>query len=346
MKLLIITQKVDLNDDVLGFTHGWIAEFSKKFEKVTVIALGAGEINLPGNVKVLSLGKEEGGSRVKYLINFYRHIWRERGNYDAVFVHMNREYVLLGGWFWKIRRKKICLWYNHAKGNILSALAGRLADIIFYTSPFSYFSKNRKAKVMPVGINTEIFFMDESVDRAVDSILCLGRISPVKNIDILIKAAKILKDQGKKFVANVVGSATDDNYYRGLKKMAEDYALSQMINFRGGIANLKTPFEYNQHEIFVNLTNSGSMDKTIYEAMACGALVILCNRSFEKIFPREFLAYLMFKEKDENDLAQKLAKVLTMDDKLKGDYRAWAGRYVLENHSVIKLVAMVVDYIK
>ena len=59
MKLLILTQKVDKNDDVLGFMHGWIAEFAKHCEKVTVIALGVGEFDLPRNVTVLSLGKDK-----------------------------------------------------------------------------------------------------------------------------------------------------------------------------------------------------------------------------------------------------------------------------------------------
>jgi len=43
MKLLIVTQKVDINDDVLGFFHDWIKEFAKNCEKVTVICLGKGE---------------------------------------------------------------------------------------------------------------------------------------------------------------------------------------------------------------------------------------------------------------------------------------------------------------
>ena len=59
MKILICTQKVDLNDDILGFFHSWIAEFAKQCEKVTVICLYKGEYDLPGNVKVLSLGKEK-----------------------------------------------------------------------------------------------------------------------------------------------------------------------------------------------------------------------------------------------------------------------------------------------
>ena len=57
MKLLILTQKVDENDDVLGFMHGWIKEFAKHYEKIIVVALGVGQYDLPENVKVLSLGK-------------------------------------------------------------------------------------------------------------------------------------------------------------------------------------------------------------------------------------------------------------------------------------------------
>ena len=59
MKLLIITQKVDINDPVLGFFHRWLEEFAKHYEFVTVICLEKGEHRLPENVKVLSLGKEK-----------------------------------------------------------------------------------------------------------------------------------------------------------------------------------------------------------------------------------------------------------------------------------------------
>src|SRR5581483_12297211 len=90
MKLLILTQKVDKNDPVLGFFHGWLREFANHFEFITVIALGVGEYELPQNVRVLSLGKESGVSKLKYLSRFYKYIWQERKNYEKVFVHMNQ----------------------------------------------------------------------------------------------------------------------------------------------------------------------------------------------------------------------------------------------------------------
>lgn len=33
-KILILTQKVNKNDDVPGFCHGWIERFAKNFERL------------------------------------------------------------------------------------------------------------------------------------------------------------------------------------------------------------------------------------------------------------------------------------------------------------------------
>src|SRR3989344_1150879 len=105
MKLLIITQKVDKNDDLLGFFHSWVSELSEHFDDVFVISLGVGEYHLPNNVKVFSLGKPANGRsasggesllrRFNYIVRFYKYIWRERKNYDAVLAHMNPIYIVL-----------------------------------------------------------------------------------------------------------------------------------------------------------------------------------------------------------------------------------------------------------
>ena len=59
MRLLIVTQKIDEQDAVLGFMHGWVAEFARQAESVSVICLEKGEVNLPENARVFSLGKEK-----------------------------------------------------------------------------------------------------------------------------------------------------------------------------------------------------------------------------------------------------------------------------------------------
>ena len=349
MKLLILTQKVDKNDPILGFFHRWLVEFAKHCEQVTVIALGVGEHDLPDNVRVFSLGKEkhlrdaekvrssalegeelrkrsdlgnfkrsvleEQLQKIKYVIRFYRLIWRERNNYDTVFVHMNQEYVLLGGLVWKFLRKKVTMWRNHQKGNILTNIATILSDKVFCTSKYSYTARFKKTVIMPVGIDTSLFKRDETIVRTPNSILFLGRISPVKNVHLFIEALTLLDERGVAFAASIYGdpSARDAVYYKRVRNLAAPLEEKGRITFHKGVPNTETPALYLQHDIFVNATLSGSFDKTILEAMACERLVIACNDSLKDILPAEFI----FKEGDAESLAEKLKRALmsALDEK-------------------------------
>ena len=139
MKLLIVTQKIDKNDPILGFFHRWIEEFANHWESIEVICLYKGTYSLPENVKVHSLGKEKGESRIKYIFNFYKNIFALRNKYDGVFVHMNQEYILLGGLLWRIFGKNIYMWRNHHSGSILTDIAAFFCKRVFlYIKVFLY----------------------------------------------------------------------------------------------------------------------------------------------------------------------------------------------------------------
>jgi len=269
MKLLILTQKVDRKDPILGFFHRWIEEFAKRYEFVTVICLEKGKYDLPSNVKVLSLGKEERNSKVRYIVLFYKYIWQERKNYDAVFVHMNQEYILLGWKSWKLLGKKIYLWRNHAKGNILTNLSVLLSNKVFCTSPNSYTARFKKTILMPVGIDTDFFKPDPNTIREKGSILLLGRVSPVKKVLEFIEWVK-----SKGYRATIAGPilAEDREYGALILK-----SLTPNIEYIGPVTQEEARKLYQSHEIYANFTPAGSMDKTIIEAAACGAKLEVSN---------------------------------------------------------------------
>jgi hypothetical protein len=131
MRLLVITQKINNTDPVLGFFHQWIAEFAKRAESIIAICLEKGTCALPANVRVRSLGKEVRPSRLLYLVHFFTYLWQERKNYDAVLVHMNQEYVLLGALPWRLLGKKIYMWRNHHSGSVFTQIAGYLCNKVF-----------------------------------------------------------------------------------------------------------------------------------------------------------------------------------------------------------------------
>ena len=343
MKLLIITQKVSKNDTILGFVHRWIVEFSKTFDSIVVICLEKGEYDLPGNVKVLSLGKEERQSRIQYLIHFYWYIQHERKNYDAVLVHMNEEYAFLAGWLWRLWGKKVAMWRNHPSGSIFTDIAAMFCNKVFCTSKYSYTAKYKKTTLMPVGIDTDIF-KPSNVKKTPHSILFLARIAPFKRPDIFIDSLNILKNKGVKFTASIYGDPLpkDVEYYESLKVKASEFGLNGNLSFCAGIPNEQTPSIYSAYDIFVNLSPSGMYDKTIFEAMACGCLSLSSNKNLTGIVSPA----LLFEEANKEDLASKLEALIKISETEKEANRLNSLQLTRSRHSLSALAEMLRDSIQ
>ncbi|MBI2625248.1 MAG: glycosyltransferase family 4 protein [Candidatus Nealsonbacteria bacterium] len=344
MRLLFITQIIDKEDDILGFIHRWIEKLSINAEFLNAICLKKGSHCFPSNVKVWSLGKETGESRIKYLLRFYKYIFLGDLEYDIVFIHMNPVYAVLGGLYWKARRKKIFLWYNHHYGSLLARLAILISDKVFYTSPFSFAAKFKKSKIMPAGIDIEAFKRNSGVNRAKNSILSVGRIAPIKKIDVLVKAAKLLDEAGLEFVLNIVGepAAEERPYFDEVKKLSSSLAVKGKVKFFGKLANYRTPSVYNQNEIFVNLSPSGLFDKAILEAMACEMLTLVSSKAFESVLPNQ----LIFKEGDPRDLKDKIAGLFYEIPEAKQDLGRKLRDYVIQNHNLDILINKLTDEFK
>jgi glycosyltransferase involved in cell wall biosynthesis len=304
MALLVITQKVDRQDPTLGFFHRWLEQWSQAYGELIVICLEKGEVDLPDNVRVLSLGKEEQQSRWQYLRRLATYLWQERGHYRSVFVHMNQEYVLLTGWWWRLTAKRILLWRNHAQGNYLTLLAIALADKVFCTSPQAYVAKFKKTVVMPAGVDLRLYQQQVAVVKS-DRLLCLGRVSPVKKIDQLILSIGLLKRQGVIINLDIAGPRNnrDAAYYDELQQLVRENSLVEQVRFLPAIPPSELPAFYNHYRWLVNLTPSGSLDKTILEALACGLVVLTSNQFFASHLPAE---WMMAESFGPNDLASRL----------------------------------------
>ena len=286
VKLLILTQAVDSEDPVLGFFCRWIEELAKKVERVEVICLMEGRHAFPANVRVHSLGKEQGTrTRIGYSISFLSLVWKLRHEYDAVFVHMNQEYVLIAGWLWKLLGKRVYLWRNHYAGSWLTDVAATYCTKVFCTSKHSYMAKYAKTILMPVGVDTERFMPGNREERTPHSILFLSRISPSKRPEMLIEALAMLAKRGVDFTATVVGSPLpqDEAFYEGLKEKVRALSLAEKVAFQSGVPNSATPDLYRAHEIFVNCSPSGMLDKTLFEAAASGCTVLAASADFAEL---------------------------------------------------------------
>ena len=333
MKLLITTQAVDLDDPILGFFHRWIQEFAKQCESIEVICLREGRHALPTNVHVHSLGKENGVSRVAYVFRFYRYISNLRNQYDSVFVHMNQEYVLLGGKFWLLWGKRVILWRNHKKGSILTRVAASLSHTVCYTSRAAYVAGFKNAARMPIGIDTKLFATREKVSDA-SSILFLGRLDAVKHPDIFLEALGVLEREGVKFHADIYGDPTPGREEYA-KKLRERHGNINGVSFHSAVRNDQTPAIYSGHAIYVNLTPSGSFDKTIGEALASGCIVVAGNEELRNVLPDE----LLVEPSSVESVARGIEKALRMDEASRERLLASAREYVEREHSLSLLAS-------
>ncbi|MBU6231436.1 MAG: glycosyltransferase family 4 protein [Patescibacteria group bacterium] len=319
MKLLIITQKVDKNDPGLGFFHRWLGELAKRYESLVVIALGVGEHDLPQNVRVISLGKElHPAGKLIYSWRFLRSVFKFKNGCDAVFVHMNQEYALLGGVFWRLWGKKIYLWRNHPDGSFLTRIAVALSHKVFCVSDFAFVGYSRKTVVMPAGIDLEMF-KDAGAKRE-KAVLSLGRLSPIKKLEIIVAASALAH-----IPVRIYGSAPERDL---------DYAGSIRRSFNGavqpGVPYGETVDLYNRFEAYVNATPTGSYDKAVLEAAACGCIPIVSNRSFIGKLPEPCL----FKEGDSADLAAKIDALFALSDAERGSIRRECERFVADEQSL------------
>lgn len=335
MRLLIVTQAVDQGDPVLGFFHRWIEAIAGQAEHVRVICLKEGRHALPANVTVSSLGKESGRSRFKYITRFYSYVWKYRNEYDAVFVHMNQEYVLLAGVVWKFLGKKVVLWRNHKKGSLWTTIACALADSVCYTSPAAYVANAKNAVMMPVGIDT-----DEFVPRDAPrphSVLFLGRLDEVKNVHVFTAALTHMYEAGTQFVAGIYGSPTEPNskYAHDVRNQAAVLALEGVLSVHEGVTNAEAAKLFSEYEVYVNLTPSGSFDKTIGEAMAAGAIVVAMNDAVKSVVPTE----LFVADEAPESTARAIAAALDLSPDVRERVRTVSRRYIHEEHSLAKLVA-------
>ena len=363
MKLLVITQKVDMNDSNLGFFHVWLQKLAERVDHLYVICLQKGVHTLDKDkVTVLPLGKETGASRLKYLWRFYKYIWRLRKSYDGVFVHMNPEYVFLGGLLWRIWHKKILLWYTHKAVNWRRLLAQFFVNKIFTASKESFRWPKWKAEVTGHGIPLESFndpnFKNlEKLNGDVLYLMSVGRITPSKDWETVILAMAELRDKklaGLNAIFFLVAGAPitqeDIDYGNRLRELARskgNMAFSYQTypwEYSGKLGGM--PYVYQGQHLLIHTSRTGSMDKVVLEALASGRIVVTSSEAYASLADGELKGVLFrFPPGDYQELAKTIEKIyqsgILSPNNLPNQK---AVEYVKKHHNLDNLIGKIINY--
>ncbi len=338
MKLLIVTQKVDRKDDNIGSFHRWIEEFARDTDEVVVIANTVGDFDLPKNVSLYSLGKERGTHRIIRWWRFLAFFSREYARADGVFFHMMPEFVIAASPFLIARRAPSALWYVHKSVTFRLKLAERLVHYIFTASSFSFRLPSKKVIYTGHAIDTAFFHPPaKNYSPGGIHLLTVGRISPVKDIETIIRACAILKSTwDQAWLYTIVGGpamARDVKYFESLVSFVRSLGLESLVHFSGAVSYLETPEIYRTHDMFLSTSTTGSVDKAVLEAMASGLSVITANEAFKEMLPtRSFLEL-----RSPEALAERI-KALANENRPQVGLRA----VVEEHHSVERTVKEII----
>ncbi|PIR06993.1 MAG: hypothetical protein COV55_01035 [Candidatus Komeilibacteria bacterium CG11_big_fil_rev_8_21_14_0_20_36_20] len=345
MKLLMITRRVDQDDGLAGFTYNWIKKIAANLDKLYVICLEKGnDSGLPDNIRVYSLGKEKGKNRWQEFWQFQRLAVRLLPKVDGVFAHQNPEYgILIAPWA-KIFRKKLIAWYTHKGVNWKLRLLNMLSDVMVTASKESFRLPSKKLIVMHHGIDSDIFYFKETINKEKLILLSVSRISPTKNIQLMIDLVRELRQKlSKPVLLKIVGApslAGDKIYLEELKKNVKSFNLEDSVEFVGSVSNVNTPKFYQEADIFLNFSKTGSLDKNVLEAMSCGTLVISSNVAFEDILNSLHPSLYIY---DHKDMADKVIKAINESS---GGLLLSLSQYIQHHQNLEVLSKEIVDLYK
>ncbi len=138
-----------------------------------------------------------------------------------------------------------------------------------------------KVSLVPCGVDLSVFRpLDQESVRArlglngEKILLYVGRIEPLKGLDLLIETAAQM-DSGERVRMMVVGAdANGDREMDRVKQLAKERDLEDQIDFVGQVDHTELPLYYNAADVCVVPSYYESFGLVALESMACGTPVV------------------------------------------------------------------------
>lgn len=334
MRLVFVTQRVDPDDPVLAATVPKIAALAERVDELSVIARRAVPGALPDSVRVTTFDASDKGRRG---LRFAAALTAElRRRPDAMVAHMIPLYAIFAAPLARVFGVRVILWYAHWKAHAPLRLAERLAHAVVSVDRRSFPFDSHKLAAIGHGIDIGQFPCRAEGANGTLRLLALGRYSPAKGLDPVLRGLRTALDRGldaRLEVYGVTGNAFERGHRQELERLAGALALDGRVRLEGPVPRAELPRLFARSDLLVNNMRSGAPDKVVYEASAGCLPVVASNPVFDELFAG-LEPQLSFARESPGDLAARLEAFAAVDEA----QRARLGRElrdrVRERHSV------------
>ena len=105
-------------------------------------------------------------------------------------------------------------------------------------------------------------------------LLCVGRMEPLKGLDLLVETAAQLESDDELRMIVVGGDGSGGGELERLRRLAREREVEDLIDFVGPVAHDELPFYYNAADVCVVPSYYESFGLVALESMACGTPVV------------------------------------------------------------------------
>ncbi len=172
---------------------------------------------------------------------------------------------------------------------------------------------SQKLHVIPVGVDDSTFTLESNGTAATSQqILFVGIFRPVKGVDILLKAMRLLTDCGRNVRLVLVGEGFYESYrreYHRLLQMVGELNLRAQVEFVGMKQGPELARYMQQSALLVLPSRQESFGLVLVEALACGTPVVATRCGGPEDIVNEEVGVLVPKE-DPQALAWGIERVL------------------------------------
>jgi len=321
MRLLLVNFEINPKSRVLAWQYNVALKLSKHCEQIWVLTEYAVPCDLPNNVKLVVVPRPFiklpwRWLGAKWLMNFAIGAIASKNSIDACFIHMNMEWAYRLAPVLKAYRIPVLMWYAHGTVSTRLKVAHWFVDRVVSSTLDGFRIPSTKLVIIGQGIDTDVFKIPADHNPEND-ILYVGRFSRRKRIDLLLETMKCLTadsdSRNKPVRLLLIGSALskdDQAYEKEMLGYIHQNRLESVVVFVGQLAPEQIPYYYRHAFLHLNVSETGSLDKTLMESLACGCPVLTSNEAFINLFGKSHTEFVL-NETRPSEIARRILELHT-----------------------------------